>query len=62
MYLFEYKNEAIGKIILICLYEKLEVKAKAMTKVPLELNNKMSKREKPQRYKDIIKEYIYNKI
>ena len=31
-----------------------------MTKVPLELNNKISKREKPQRYKDIIKKNIYN--
>ena len=30
-----------------------------MTKVPLVQNNKMSKREKPRRYKDINKEYIY---
>ena len=30
-----------------------------MTKVPLLQNDKMSKREKPRRYKDINNEYIY---
>ena len=43
------------------LMRNLRRRRKQMTKVPLVQNDKISKREKPQRYKDINKEYIYDK-